>query len=385
MVFAVFLSILVDLIGFGIILPLLPFYASSYGASPFWIALLASIFSIAQFLTAPILGGLSDRWGRRPVFLACTLVSATAYLALAYADSLLMIFLARTVSGIGAGKVGVAQAIIADATPPEQRAKSMGVLGAAFGLGMILGPALGGLLTGPDPANPNFHLPALAAAAASLTAFVLASFRLPETRRDVPPQRVSRNPLANLDKLTSAALILICVQFAIHFVFSQIEVLFPIFGADRFGWHAFEVGIAFTFIGIVVVTMQGGLIGPLTRRFGENNLLRTGMFLMAVGTLLVMWVVTVPMMALSVLLTSSGFAMINASIASLISRVADPEHQGLTMGSAQSLSALGRVLGPILGGYLYEHVSMEAPYLGGGALLLLTLLLAFRAIGAAGR
>lgn len=385
MVFAVFLSILIDLIGFGIILPLLPFYATSFGATPFTIAMLASIFSIAQFVMAPVLGGLSDRIGRKPVFLACTLISALAYLGLALADSLIMVFLARALSGIGAGKVGVAQAIIADATPPDQRARSMGKLGAAFGIGMILGPILGGLLTGPDPLAPNYALPSLAAAAASLSAFCVAIFKLPETLSSRAAAHASPNPLGNLDKLTRAAMILILVQFAIHFVFSQIETLFPIFGSDRFGWHAFEVGIAFTFIGVVVVTMQGGLIGPLTRRFGESNLLRTGMLLLALGTLMAAWVYSVPIMAISILFTSSGFALINASIASLISKAADPEHQGLTMGAAQSLSALARVVGPMFGGYLYEHVRMETPYIIGGLMLLATLGFSFRAIGAARR
>ncbi len=385
----IFLSIMVDLIGFGIILPLLPFYAASFGASPFLIALLASVFSIAQFITAPLLGGLTDRIGRRPVFLACTLISGLAYIGLAFADSLLMVFLARIAAGIGAGKIGIAQAIIADSTPPEQRARGMGMVGAAFGLGMILGPVLGGLLTGPDPAAPNYHLPALAAAFASATALGFALWRLKETlppRREATQPRAtpSRNPLMHLGQLSRIALALILVQFCINFVFAQIEVLFPIFSADRFGWHAFEVGIAFAGIGVIVLTMQGGLIGPLSRRFGESLLLRIGIVGLAFGTLLVIWVWSVPMLALSILFTATSFAVINPALASLISRAAGSEDQGLTLGAAQGLAALGRVLGPLLGGILYESVGMEAPYLVGGAMLLLTLALFYKPIRDAG-
>ncbi len=384
----IFFAVMVDLIGFGIVLPLLPFYASSFGASPFVIALLASVFSIAQFITAPLLGGLTDRIGRRPVFLACTLISCLAYIGLAHADSLAAVFLARIFAGIGAGKIGIAQAIIADSTPPEQRARGMGMVGAAFGLGMILGPVLGGLLTGPDPAAPNYHLPALAAALASFCALGFALWRLKETH---PPGRAqaggapSRNPLRGLDKIGPIALALILVQFFINFVFAQIEVLFPLFTADRFGWHAFEVGIAFTFIGIIVLTMQGGLIGPLSRRFGESLLLRIGIVGLAFGTLIVAWVVNVPMLGLSILFTAASFAIINPSLASLISRAAAPEHQGITLGAAQGLAALGRVLGPVLGGLLYEAVSPEAPYLVGGALLLLTLLIFYKPMRRIGR
>jgi len=383
----IFLSIMVDLIGFGIVLPLLPFYAISFGASPIVIALLASVFSIAQFITSPLLGALTDRIGRRPVFLACTLISCCAYLGLAFADTLVTVFLARILAGIGAGKIGIAQAIIADSTTPETRARGMGIVGAAFGLGMILGPVLGGLLTGPDPAAPNYHLPAFAAAFASFSALGFALWKLKESRQPgmATASRLGRNPLRHLEQINRTAMALILVQFSINFVFAQIETLFPLFGADRFGWHAFEVGIAFTFIGTIVLTMQGGLIGPLSRRFGESLLLRTGIAGLAAGTLMVVWVDNVPMMGLSILFTATSFAMINPSLVSLISRATSAEHQGLTLGAAQSLAALGRVLGPLLGGLLYETVGMDAPYLVGGVLLLLTLVIFYRPIREAGR
>ncbi|WP_291007838.1 MFS transporter [Ferrovibrio sp.] len=375
----VFLSITVDLIGFGIVIPLLPFYAASFGADPLAIALLASVFSIAQFISAPLLGGLTDRVGRRKVFLICTALSCIGYLGLAFADTLLLVFLARIVNGIGAGKISIAQAIVADCTTPETRARGMGMVGAAFGLGMVLGPVLGGLLTGPDPLNPNFHLPALAAAAASLCALVLASLRLRETLvlgQSAAAPRRGLNPLAGLGSIGKPALVLILMHFSVSYVFSQIEVLFPLFTAQRFNWHAFEVGIAFACIGLVVLAVQGGLIGPVTRLFGENALMRTGLLGLAAGTLMVIWVQDLPMLALSILLTSASFAFINPSLSSLISRAAGIDQQGLVLGMSQSMAALGRVLGPLQGGWLFQAVSIEAPYLVCGVLLLLTLLLA---------
>ncbi|MFC3676867.1 MFS transporter [Ferrovibrio xuzhouensis] len=380
---AIFLTVVVDLIGFGLILPLLPFYAGSFGASPFVIALLAAVFSIAQFLAAPLLGALSDRFGRKPVFLLCTALTAGGYLTLAFAQTLTVIFIARTIAGIGAGKIGIAQAIIADATPPEKRARGMGLVGAAFGIGMILGPVLGGLLVGPDPLHPNYHLPAFAAAGASLTALLLAVLTIRETLTVPLAARAGlriRHPLAALPQVSRAALAFILINGVINFVFAQVETLFPLFTAARLGWHAYEVGIAFTFIGVVVLTMQGVLIGPLTRRFGESRLLAAGILALALGTVMTEWVFAEPVMGLSILLTAGGFGMINPSIASLISRSAGEGHVGLTMGVSQSMSALGRVVGPVWGGLLFEQAGITSPYLVGGAILLLTLIAGWRHI-----
>ncbi|HLT79190.1 MAG TPA: MFS transporter [Ferrovibrio sp.] len=380
MVAAIFLTVVVDLIGFGLILPLLPFYAIHFGASAFTVAALAAVFSVAQFLSAPLVGGLSDRWGRKPVFLACTVLTAIGYVWLALADSLLAIFLARIVAGVGSGKIGIAQAIIADATPPERRARGMGLIGAAFGIGMILGPMLGGLLVGPDPSSPNYQYPAFAAAAASCLALLLAVLTVRETLTPGIAIPVSRNPLKALPALNRMALAFILINFAINFVFAQIETLFPLFASARLGWHAYEVGIAFTFIGIIVLVTQGGLIGPLSRRFGEARLLTAGLIALATGTAAAGWIFSLPPLAVQILLTAGGFALVNPSINSLISRSADPGQQGLTMGTNQSLAALGRVLGPLWGGLLFEEIGVATPYVVGGLTLLLTLGFGWRCI-----
>ena len=381
MLAAVFFATMVDLIGFGLILPLLPFYAIHYGATPFTVALLAVVFSVAQFAASPVLGGLSDRYGRKPVYLLCTAISALGYIWLAFADSLIIIFLARVLSGIGSGKISIAQAIIADATTPETRAKGMGMIGAAFGLGMILGPALGGVLIGPDEANPRYAWPAFAAAVASTSALLLALATLREThQRPDAPGSLFRNPLAGIGDLNRQALALIMINFVINFVFAQIETLFPLFTAVRLEWHAYDVGLAFTFIGCIVLTMQGVLIGPLTRWFGEAWLLSIGLVILAIGTALTYGVFSIPLMAVSILCTAGGFGMVNPSINSLISRAADPGRQGLTMGANQSMAALGRVAGPIFGGLLFDEVGITLPYVIGGATLLLTLAFGWRVI-----
>lgn len=378
------LTVVIDLIGFGLILPLLPFYATSFGASPVTIALLAAVFSIAQFLSATPLGGLSDRLGRRPVFLGCMVLTVIGYVGLAFADSLLTIFLARIVAGIGSGKIAIARAIIADSTAPEQRARGMGLIGGAFGIGMILGPLIGGLLVGPDPSNPNYALPAFAAAASSGIALLLAAFTVRETRPDAPLTLTGltlwRNPFAPLSQLRHAVLALIAINFSINFVFSQIEVLFPLFAAARLDWHAYEVGIAFTFIGTIVLCMQGFLIGPLTRLFGERKLLTMGMINLAIGTAMAHWIVSIPTMGISILLTATGVAMIGPTINSLASRSAEATQQGIALGTMESLAALGRTFGPLWGGWLFDRIGINIPYWIGGTILIVTLALGWRSI-----
>lgn len=378
------LTVVIDLIGFGLILPLLPFYAIHFGASPFTVALLAVAFSVAQFLAAPLMGSLSDRLGRRPVFLSCMLLSIIGYVALAFADSLTLVFLARIVTGIGGSKIGVAQAIIADSTSPETRARGMGLIGGAFGIGMILGPVIGGLLIGPDPQHPQYQLPIFAAAGFSSAALLFAFLKIRETHAPQPQLQVRlwSNPFSALPLLGRTVLALILVSFAVNLVFSQIETLFPLFAAARLDWHAYEVGLAFTFIGSIVLAVQGILIGPLTRLFGERRLLTYGIASLAIGCGMAHLITDTAWMASSIVATASGLATINPSLSSLVSRNARADRQGAAMGSMQSMGALGRTLGPAWGGWLFDHVGINIPYWIGGLLLLLTLALGWRHIHA---
>lgn len=373
-----FLSVVVDLVGFGIMLPLLPYYAEHYGASPLAVTLLHATFALAQFVSAPFWGRLSDRIGRRPVFLVCLAGSVVAYAWLAVAETLIVLFAARALSGIAAGKIAVAQAIVADITPPERRARGMGLIGAAFGIGMVLGPALGGLLAGGGDGTPRFHISAWAAAGASALALVLA---FATVRESLPAPRAGGNgwttpvgALRDLAAMPRALLLLAALFFVVNLVFSQIEATFPLWVERRFAWGPLETGVVFTFIGVVVASVQGLLIGPMTRRLGEARLAGLGMALLATGMLVVPAIVGLGSFAASTALVAFGFASINAPLSALVSRAAAATHQGAALGAAQGAGALGRVLGPGLAGWLFETFGRDAPAVSGGIVLALTLL-----------
>lgn len=366
-----FASAVLDLVGFGLMLPLLPFYAQAYGASPFVVTMLAVVFSIAQFAASPLIGRLSDARGRKPVFLGCLALSIVGYVWLGLADDLVSIFLARIVAGLSAGKIAVTQAIVADITTPERRARGMGLIGAAFGIGMIAGPIAGAFLIG-DPARPDFAMPAYAAAAASGLAFAFALVMLAESRKPsaMPaPARPGWVERLKLLRAHGAFFNLTILAFLIFFVFSQIEVLFPLWTGAILGWGPHEVGLAFTLIGTIIIVIQGGLIGPLTRRLGERGVLGVGLGLLSLGALGSAAVTAGWQVPATILLTASGFGLINPSLNAHASRLADPARLGAVMGLMASAGALGRVLGPGWGGWLFEGLGPRWPYAVSAAIL----------------
>ncbi len=262
----IFLTVFIDLLGFGIIIPLLPFYAQSFGASAFTIGLLSTVFSLMQFLVAPLCGRWSDRIGRRPVILYGLLASCVAYVALALADSLALIFAARIVGGIAGGNIPTAQAYIADVTTPENRAKGMGLVGAAFGLGFVFGPAIGGVLTRFGHAAPMW-----CAAVLCFLNFVAALFLLPESRHGTPRQACAS--AASISSSARAGIQDCCrcllVFFLVSTAFSGFEATFALFTERRFGFTAETIGYVFAFIGVVLATINGVFVGrvvPLVRR-----------------------------------------------------------------------------------------------------------------------
>ncbi len=369
-----YLSVVVDLIGIGIIVPLLPFYAQAFGASPLTVSLLYAIFSLTQFLSAPLLGRLSDRIGRRPVFLGCVMLSCLAYLSLAFADSLLPIFIARAINGVGAGKIAVANAIVADITPPETRAKRLGLLASAFGIGMILGPVIGGLLSG-DAANPDFHSPMFAAASLSAIAAVLGFLLVKES---LPPAarhaRAARGGfLANVRAtLGDTRLIpLIGFLFAFNFVFAQVIAINPLWLQAAFAYGPRETGAVFGFIGLVLLVVQAAGIGPAVRLFGERRVLLGGVGLMACAMLATPLATSLPLYLLFGGLTAAAIGLIGPSSYALLSRAAGPDRQGTVMGAAQGIGSLAQVIGPGMAGGLFGALGHNAPYLTGGAILAL--------------
>src|SRR5688572_21185949 len=253
----IFITVFIDLLGFGIIIPLLPFYAESYGAGAFTVGLLSTVFSLMQFIVAPICGRWSDRVGRRPIILLGLLASCVAYVALALADSLALIFAARILAGIAGGNIPTAQAYIADITTPQNRAKGMGLVGAAFGLGFIFGPAIGGILTRYGPSTPMW-----CAAALCFGNFAAAVFLLPESRHgDRERQSLRRLDLLRRARQHAGLLPLLAVFFLVSTAFSGFEATFALFSERRFGFTAETIGFVFAFIGLVLATVNGVLVG----------------------------------------------------------------------------------------------------------------------------
>ncbi|HEV8026444.1 MAG TPA: MFS transporter, partial [Stellaceae bacterium] len=261
-----FFIVFIDLLGFGVMIPQLPFYGLHFGLHGFGVATMLACYSVAQFVSSPLLGRLSDRVGRRPVLLVSLAVSALAYCWLGFADAAWMLFAARLIAGAGAGNIAAAQAYIADVTPPERRAKGMGMIGAAFGLGFTVGPALGGLAARLDPAAPAFI-----AAGLSVIAFLLTLARLkeslPEASRNAPP-RPGRLAVAREALSRPVLRELILLLFVTIGAFAGMETTFALWANQVFGWGSWEVGLNFFFVGVVLVVVQGGLIGWLSRRLG---------------------------------------------------------------------------------------------------------------------
>src|SRR5262249_23537260 len=291
----IFLTVFVDLVGFGVIVPLLPFYAEHFQASPQTVTLLMAIYSFMQFFSAPLWGGLSDRHGRKPVLLASLLGIALSYLWLAFAHSLWALFAARAFAGIMAGNIAAAQAYIADVTPPEKRAHGMGLIGAAFGLGFIFGPAIGGLLGGANPAHPNFAAPALTASGLSLLAFAFAAVFLQESRNPAALATHERRPLSRFAVLGTAMRdpelrVMVLLLFLVTFVFAGMESTFALWSERNFGWGPRQNGYVFAYTGILAALIQGGLMRRLARRFGESHLVVQGAVALGLGLLAIPFV-----------------------------------------------------------------------------------------------
>ena len=365
----IFVTVFIDLIGFGIIIPLLPFYAEHFGASALMVGLLSTSFSLMQFLFAPFWGRLSDRIGRRPVILIGLLGSAFSYALFALASSLPMLFVARSLAGVAGANIATAQAFIADITTPENRARGMGMVGAAFGLGFVFGPAIGGSLS-----RWGYAAPAWFAAALSLANFVAAVAVLPESRpaharldtRQEGRLAVFRRALAR----PRMPLVLL-VFFLVITSFSSFESMFALYSERRFGFTTVSIGYMFAWVGIVLATVQGGLVGLVVPRIGETRVVRIALLLIAAGLFAVPVSPSVPVLAGSVGLLALGLGLNSPSMLSAISQLADPRDQGSTLGLSQSLGSLARIVGPMWGGWVFDSFGMRVPFFSACAMMLL--------------
>ncbi len=372
----IFLTVFIDLLGFGIIIPLLPFYAESYGANAFTVGMLGTVYSLMQFAFAPIWGRWSDRIGRRPIILIGLLGSCVSYLALALAGSLVLIFAARIVGGIAGANIPTAQAYIADITTVENRARGMGMVGAAFGLGFIFGPALGGVLTHLGPSAPMW-----VASALCFGNFLAAWLLLPESRSVSRPRPTfGRLDLFRRSFATPKLLLLLLLYFVVSLAFSGFEATFALFTERRFGLTGANIGYVFAFIGLVLSFVQGVLVGRVVRVTGEHRLIPAALGVVAMGLALVPLAQSIPVLLTACGLLACGMGFNSPSLSAMISRLSDPNDQGGVLGLAQSLASLGRIVGPAWGGLLFDRFGPTTPYLSAAAIMSLACVMALASL-----
>jgi DHA1 family tetracycline resistance protein-like MFS transporter len=371
-----FLTVFLDLLGFGLVIPFLPGIARRLGAGDFMATMPGAVFSLMQFLFIPIWGRLSDRVGRRPVLLWSIAASAIGMAMLGFAPTLIWLFVARIWSGIATANIAVAQAYIADVTTPERRARGMAIVGISFGLGFIFGPFIGGELSRFHPFGREGMLPPLVAAGLSTINLLMAFRTLPESlppdRRGKSVRRASPIDLAGFRAAISVPGIgaAVAINFMLYLWFSGMEQTFRLFTADGFGMSDAGTGRVFGLVGIVSALVQGGLVARLVPRFGEGRLIQSGLGIQALAFALLGLSPLFGPWGKAALLVASGLIALGSGLCSptlpaFASRRASATTQGVTLGTLQSASALSRALGPIVGGALYAGIDPRAPYLVG--------------------
>lgn len=362
--FAVFLTICVSLIGFGIVIPLLPAYAQQFNASELEIGFLFASFSVAQLLASPLLGVWSDRWGRRPVLILSLLGSALSFVILALAPNLGWLFVSRLVDGFTGGNITTARAYIADISEPHERSRNFGLIGAAFGLGFILGPALGGAL-----AHFGLAAPAWFAVGLSLVSAFLAWYQLPETIHRT--QAVQVSPWRELPRMLQRAPVgtLLILNFLMWLGFSVYQTSFPLFLNKRFEFTPAQVGYVLTFVGIVAAGAQAVLVGGVVRRLGERASFLLGMGLNVAGLVGASLTYSVWLFYGLAGLAAAGGALALPTFTSILSQSVQNDEQGRLQGVSGSLESLARIIGPVWGNGLLKY-DTTLPFASAGLLLL---------------
>ena len=377
----IFITVFVDLLGYGMIVPLLPFYVQEQSAGAAVAGALGSVYALMQLISGPVLGALSDRYGRRPVLLICLLGTAFAYLLLGLANSLTVIFLAIMLDGITGGNITTAYAYIADITTPEDRARGIGLVGAAFGLGLMAGPALGGLLS-----VYGLGVPAFTACAIALSNVLFGLFVLPESlppdKRSAAPARHVLNGVAQLSGLFQIRPVrqLLITIFTLNLAFSGLQTNFPLYSQARFGWDAMRNGVFFAYVGVCAVFIQGVLFGWLQPRLGERRLSVGGLALMMLGLAGIALASQDWMLYPIVGLVALGSGVSIPSLTALVSGRISASEQGRLMGGTQALLSLTMIIGPTLAGVAFERLAVTAPYWLGSLFAAVALGLAYAAL-----
>lgn len=376
----IFLSVFIDLLGFGILIPILPSFAvKELGVDEAAIGIAIAIYSFVQFIFNPILGKVSDRHGRRPVIIGCLFLNAVGYIVFAFTHSYLMLLISRIIAGVGGSSIGVAQAYIADITTKENRSKGMGLIGSAFGLGFVFGPLIGGLLSGF-----GYSVTGIMAAVFSLSAFVLTIIYLPESLKlnennaenDMKKKRMLIDFIAMKKVLAKPELaILIFLFFVLTFSFANIYGTFALLGLKVYGFTDMQNGYMFGIVGLSSAIVQGGLIGSINKIMSKKNILILGSVLIMVMLAFIPYAGNFLGLSIVSIVLSYGTGTFQPTILSLISEVASEAEQGITLGLNQSLSSFARVLGPLWGGFAFQFFGYPFPFLTGAAFTFIIVLL----------
>lgn len=395
-----FATVFINLVGFGLVVPLLPFFAQSLKAEAWQITLMFSAYSLGQFFAEPFWGRLSDRIGRKPVLLMTLIANALGYLMLAFVPNIWLAIAIRLFTGLGAGNISTVQGYVADVTPPEQRAGRMGLIGAAFGLGFIVGPGLGGLLTQPQLGRLGYQLPIFLAAALAAIAAVGVVVFLRESRAKADPAAPRPAFLAGLkDARDNAVVSRVLVVTLIYMAgFSAMESVFGLWSESRYQWGAREVGLSFMIVGIVSTLNQGFFAGRLARRFGESRVLATGMLLFGSSLVLqvlapVTWfpatrlelgTLTIPVVQgwiipIVMAIGACGMSLAMPNISAMISRASPPDRQGAMLGLNMASSSVARIFGPMIAGALFSGLGHDWPFVIGALLTVPAALMAINA------
>ena len=379
---ALFLIVFSNLLGFGIIIPLLPYYAENFGANPNEVTLLMASYSLMQLVFNPILGKISDIYGRKKILILCLIGSVASYLALYYATSFTLVLFARAIAGLFASTTAIANAYVTETTSRENRSKGMGIIGAAFGLGFVFGPAIGGYFGGEEINNLNYKTPFLISIVVAIISCFLAYFFLEDPKK-INKQFVSINFLNSFRDLMKlfkipAILFLIMISFLVTFSFAGFETTFALWTERAMDWASKQTGYAFTFTALIAALVQGVFIGKLTKIFGEIKLLITSSLLMLFGLFFITFSAgNLPYLIFSLCILGISIGLGNPTINSLFSKNLNKNVIGLSFGTIQSVGSLARILSPLVAGNLFYFFGINSPYNLGAFLMFVSLIIFF--------
>jgi MFS transporter, DHA1 family, tetracycline resistance protein len=366
----IFLVVFIDLLGFGILMPILPTYAVGHlKTSESAIGIIIATYSFVQFLFNPFFGSMSDKYGRRKIILFTLLVNAMGYVIFALFENFPMLLFSRVIAGIGGSSLGVAQAYISDVTTKEDRAKGMGMIGVAFGLGFVFGPVMGGILS-----KWGYMVVGLGSASFSLLAWLMSFFFLPETERKIDTENKPARKLFDIKAFkkvfsTPAVAVVIIMFFIVTFSMANIYGTYALLGKKVYHFTDKTNGYLFGVMGLVGIIMQGGAIRQLSKKFNDTQLISMGAVCMVIGLSSLPFGGNFVGMLLATAILSCGSGILTPILLSLVSKIAPEAEQGMVLGTNQSMSSFARMLGPLWGGFAFQFIGYEAPFLTGGIMV----------------